>query len=74
MLERERDRLVKVIGGIREMGGVPDAIFILDTNKEDIAVSEANKLGIPVVAIVDSNSCPDGDFGFIRCRDSLVIL
>ena len=60
MLERERDRLVKVIGGIREMGGVPDAIFILDTNKEDIAVSEANKLGIPVVAIVDSNSCPDG--------------
>jgi len=60
MLERERDRLVKVIGGIREMGGVPDAIFILDTNKEDIAVNEANKLGIPVIAIVDSNSCPDG--------------
>lgn len=60
MLERERDRLVKVIGGIAEMGGVPDAIFVLDTNKEDIAIAEANKLGIPVVAILDSNCDPDG--------------
>ena len=60
MLQREYDRLVKVIGGIREMGGVPDAIFILDTNKEDIAVKEANVLGVPIVGILDSNSDPDG--------------
>ncbi|MGE4313679.1 MAG: 30S ribosomal protein S2 [Pseudobdellovibrionaceae bacterium] len=60
MLQRERDRLVKVIGGIAEMGGTPDAIFILDTNKEDIAIAEANKLGIPVVAVLDSNCNPDG--------------
>lgn len=60
MLERERDKLVKVIGGIREMGGKPDAIVILDTNKEDIAVKEANTLKIPVIGILDSNSDPDG--------------
>ncbi len=60
MLERERDRLVKVIGGIRDMGGKPDAIVILDTNKEDIAVKEANTLKIPIVGILDSNSDPAG--------------
>merc|ERR1711991_1096931 len=47
-------------GGIKDMGGLPDMLFILDTNKEDIAVSEANKLGIPVVAVVDSNASPLG--------------
>ncbi len=56
----ERDKLELTLGGIKEMGGVPDMLFILDTNKEDIAVLEANKLGIPVVAVVDSNASPDG--------------
>jgi small subunit ribosomal protein S2 len=59
-LTREREKLERALGGIREMGGLPDAIFVIDTNKEDIAVAEANKLGIPVVAVVDSNSNPDG--------------
>jgi len=59
-LQRERDKLELSLGGIKEMGGVPDILFVLDTNKEDIAIKEANKLGIPVVAIVDSNSDPDG--------------
>ncbi len=59
-LTRERDKLELALGGIRDMGGLPDLIFIIDTNKESIAVAEARKLGIPVVAIVDSNSDPDG--------------
>lgn len=59
-LERERDKLELSLGGIKEMGGVPDVLFIIDTNKEDIAIKEANKLGIPIVAVVDSNSNPDG--------------
>lgn len=59
-LTRERDKLERALGGIKEMGGLPDVLFIIDTNKEDIAVKEANKLGIPVVAIIDSNSDPDG--------------
>ena len=59
-LERERTKLDLSLGGIKDMGGVPDVLFIIDTNKEDIAIKEANKLGIPVVAIVDSNSNPDG--------------
>jgi len=59
-LSRERDKLEMTLGGIKEMGGLPDMLFILDTNKEDIAVKEANKLGIPVVAIVDSNASPIG--------------
>lgn len=59
-LERERDKLELSLGGIKEMGGVPDILFIIDTNKEDIAIKEANKLGIPIVAVVDSNSNPDG--------------
>ncbi|MEQ9811381.1 MAG: 30S ribosomal protein S2 [Azospirillaceae bacterium] len=58
--QRERDKLELALGGIREMGGLPDLIFVIDTNKESIAVQEANKLGIPVVAVVDSNSNPDG--------------
>jgi small subunit ribosomal protein S2 len=59
-LERERDKLELSLGGIKEMGGLPDILFVIDTNKEDISIKEANKLGIPVVAIVDSNSNPDG--------------
>lgn len=59
-LQRERDKLELSLGGIKDMGGPPNILFVIDTNKEDIAIKEANKLGIPVVAIVDSNSTPDG--------------
>jgi len=59
-LSREQEKLEKTLGGIKEMGGLPDLLFIIDTNKESIAVAEANTLGIPVVAIVDSNANPDG--------------
>jgi small subunit ribosomal protein S2 len=59
-LTRERDKLERALGGIKEMGGLPDVLFVIDTNKEDIAVAEANKLAIPVVAVVDSNSDPKG--------------
>jgi len=59
-LTRERDKLELTLGGIKEMGGLPDMLFILDTNKEDIAVLEANKLNIPVVAVIDSNASPAG--------------
>ena len=59
-LTRERDKLERAIGGIKDMGGLPDLIFVIDTNKEEIAVQEAKKLGIPVVAVLDSNSNPDG--------------
>jgi small subunit ribosomal protein S2 len=57
---RDRDKLERALGGIKEMGGLPDLLFVIDTNKEAIAVQEANKLGIPVVAVIDSNSDPDG--------------
>ncbi|MCP1215874.1 30S ribosomal protein S2 [Acetobacter orientalis] len=59
-LTRDRDKLERSLGGIKEMGGLPDILFIIDTNKEKLAVEEANKLGIPVVAILDSNSDPKG--------------
>lgn len=58
-LTRERDRLENALGGIKDMGGVPDLVFVIDTNKESIAVAEAKRLGIPVAAILDSNSNPD---------------
>src|SRR5260370_40206193 len=58
-LTRERDRLEKALGGIKDMGGVPDLLFVIDTNKEKIAIEEANRLKIPVAAIVDSNCDPD---------------
>ena len=58
-LEREREKLEKALGGIRDMGGTPDLMFIIDTNKESIAIQEAKRLGIPVVAIIDSNCDPD---------------
>ncbi len=60
MMTRERNKLDASIGGIKDMGGQPDALFVIDTNKEEIAIKEANKLGIPVFAIVDSNGCLDG--------------
>ncbi len=59
-MTRERDKLERALGGIKEMGALPDILFIIDTNKEAIAVAEAKKLAIPVVAIADSNSDPDG--------------
>lgn len=59
-LTREQDKLEKSIGGIRKMGGLPDAMFVIDVDHEGIAVKEAKKLGIPVIAVVDSNSNPDG--------------
>ncbi|MDX2168847.1 MAG: 30S ribosomal protein S2 [Deltaproteobacteria bacterium] len=58
-LSRERDRLLHTLGGIKSMRKLPDAMFVIDTIKEDIAVREANKLGIPVVAVVDTNCDPD---------------
>lgn len=59
-LTAERDKLERALGGIKEMGSLPDILFVVDTNKEAIAVAEAQKLGIPVVAILDSNSDPRG--------------
>ena len=59
-LTREQEKLEKSIGGIKKMGGLPDALFIIDVDHESIAIKEANKLGIPVIAVVDSNSNPDG--------------
>jgi len=59
-LTRERDKLELSLGGIRDMGGIPDVMFVIDANKEDLAIKEANVLGIPVVAILDSNVNPNG--------------
>jgi small subunit ribosomal protein S2 len=59
-LTREKDKLELSLGGIRDMGGVPDIMFVIDANKEELAIKEANTLGIPVVAILDSNVSPDG--------------
>jgi small subunit ribosomal protein S2 len=59
-LTRERDKLNRSLGGIKDMGGVPDLLFVIDTNKEDIAIAEARRLGIPVAAVVDTNCDPDG--------------
>jgi small subunit ribosomal protein S2 len=59
-LTRERDKLELSLGGIRDMGGIPDVMFVIDANKEELAIKEANVLGIPVVAILDSNVNPSG--------------
>ena len=59
-MERDQQKLQASLGGIREMGGVPDLLFVIDVNKEDLAIKEAKKLGIPVVAVVDTNCSPDG--------------
>ncbi len=60
MLRREMDKLLRSLGGIREMTSLPDALFVIDVGHEEIAVSEAKKLGIPVIAVVDTNCSPDG--------------
>jgi small subunit ribosomal protein S2 len=60
MRTRDMEKLERSIGGIKDMGGLPDAIFVVDVDHERIAISEANKLGIPVIGIVDTNSNPDG--------------
>jgi small subunit ribosomal protein S2 len=60
MLSREREKLETALGGIKDMGGTPDLVFVIDTNKEQLAIKEANRLKIPVVAILDTNSDPDG--------------
>ncbi len=59
-MEREQAKLQASLGGIRDMGGVPDLLFVIDVNKEDLAVLEAKKLGIPVIAVVDTNCSPEG--------------
>jgi small subunit ribosomal protein S2 len=59
-LQRERDKLDRALGGIKDMGGLPDLLFVIDTNKEDIAIKEARRLALPVAAIVDTNCDPDG--------------
>jgi len=59
-LQRERDKLDRSLGGIKDMGGLPDMIFVIDTNKEDIAIQDAQRLNIPVAAIVDTNCDPKG--------------
>jgi small subunit ribosomal protein S2 len=60
MLQREKDKLEKALGGIKDMGGVPSLLFVIDTNKEALAIKEAGRLGIPVAAIVDTNCDPEG--------------
>jgi small subunit ribosomal protein S2 len=60
MLSREKEKLDKALGGIKDMGGVPDLLFVIDTNKEALAIKEARRLGIPVAAVVDTNCDPDG--------------
>jgi len=59
-IQKQRTKLEASLGGIKDMGGLPDAVFVIDTNKEHIAITEANVLKIPVIAIIDSNSNPDG--------------
>src|ERR1700676_292550 len=59
-LQRERDKLNRALGGIKDMGGLPDLLFVIDTNKEDIAIKEARRLNVPVAAVVDTNCDPNG--------------
>lgn len=59
-LTREKDKLEKALGGIKDMGGLPDLLFVIDTNKEDIAIKEARRLGLPVAAVIDTNCDPKG--------------
>lgn len=71
-LTREREKLERALGGIKDMGGLPDILFVIDTNRESIAVAEAKKLNIPVVAVIDSNSDPRGiDFPIPGNDDAL---
>ncbi|MBO6503692.1 MAG: 30S ribosomal protein S2 [Kordiimonadaceae bacterium] len=59
-LTRQRDKLELSLGGIQDMGGLPDLVFVADVNRDDIAIAEANRLGIPVIGVIDTNSKPDG--------------
>lgn len=59
-ITRDREKLERSLGGIKEMGGLPDLLFVIDTNKEKLAIEEATKLGIPVIGVLDSNSNPAG--------------
>jgi small subunit ribosomal protein S2 len=59
-MTRTKEKLDKALGGIKDMGGTPDLLFVIDTNKEQIAIKEANRLGIPVIAVIDTNSDPTG--------------
>ena len=59
-MQRERDKLDRALGGIKDMGGLPDLLFVIDTNKEDIAIKEARRLNVPVAAVVDTNCDPQG--------------
>ncbi|QDH15744.1 30S ribosomal protein S2 [Oecophyllibacter saccharovorans] len=71
-ITRDREKLERSLGGIKDMGGLPNLLFVIDTNKEKLAVEEANKLGIPVVAVLDSNSDPKGvDFPIPGNDDAL---
>ena len=69
MLTREKDKLERGIGGIKDMGGIPDALFIIDVGYEKIAIQEANKLGIPVIGIVDTNNSPENIDYIIPAND-----
>jgi len=68
-LTREMEKLERTLGGIKFMGGLPDVVFVIDSDKERIAIEEANKLGIPVIAVVDTNSDPDGVDYLIPAND-----
>jgi small subunit ribosomal protein S2 len=72
MRRREMEKLERSIGGIKDMGGLPDALFVIDVDHERIAIQEANKLGIPVIGIVDSNSNPDGVDYIIPANDDAI--
>jgi len=72
MRTREQEKLEKSIGGIKDMGGLPDALFVIDVDHERIAVTEANKLGIPVIGVVDTNSDPDGIDAVIPGNDDAI--
>ncbi len=72
MRRREMEKLERSIGGIKDMGGLPDALFVIDVDHERIAIKEANKLGIPVIGIVDSNSNPDGIDYVIPANDDAI--
>ena len=72
MMRREKDKLARTLGGIRDMARIPSAIWVVDTNKEHLAVAEANKLNIPIVAILDTNCDPDEiEFGILGNDDAI---
>src|SRR5699024_2804186 len=72
LLIKERDKLQRTLGGIKDLSGTPDALFVVDPRKEYIAVNEANKLGIPVIAMVDTNTDPDNIDYVIPANDDAI--